>query len=330
MRVGDRYIARDLFYGPQMPWTLAKDKTIGAASKVVFAILCACSDGNGQASPSREELAEACGMSVRTIAACLVELEKQDFIIQEGRRDRRIVWGFVWHEALVGNNLRKLPDTIVRSVQELPTSERGSVQVLHTTADTSNAEPACLPDEAGDGPFEGEEAAAEPSNHAESALDSVQNLHEIVGNICTLRSPIQNLEGNSPEGEGKRTPPPGTSLKDMVAPPGAARCGGSSSDSPSVRGSPDPELQALFDLARESIPPGKIGDTALLTLLKGWRKKHGASVLDSALEVAKHHEGPFSNWINFVAGTIENKKRKEAESSGRRASADDPRITAGR
>ncbi|MCE5200545.1 helix-turn-helix domain-containing protein [bacterium] len=145
-----------MFVGLFIPAGLASYPKLTGNSKLVWGQLASYAGDRGIAWPSYEKLAKDCGISRRSIQACLVELQERAFIICVGIKDRRKMWGFLWHPCLEG------------SVRNLPTSTLPSRQNLPTT-------PEAAPED-----------SPESSKCADSAHDSRQNLPMIVGKNCSL------------------------------------------------------------------------------------------------------------------------------------------------
>jgi hypothetical protein len=308
MRIGELYDPWDVFQGAYMPLVIAAQKDLSSSAKIVWSMLHYC--GRDPA-PSQQELAELCGLPLRTAGRCLSELQTQGFIRPKGKRDRCIVWGFIWHPSFENARLRKLPTALEASLPSWQTCEREPLPTWQTTQKTTSADMAEDAEKPKEELLEAQTALDEALMSAKLADDSLPNWQRIVRQICRLRPGYITCEFKKNSKEENLPPPPGTSVGGTVAPHGAA-CGGSSSSSP--RGSPDLQLDALMELARESVRPDRVGDLTLRTYLKSWRAKFGYEILDSALEVAKLEQS-IRDWPKYVLGTLEN-KRKEANERG--------------
>ncbi len=193
MRVGEPYVPWGMFAGAYIPLGLAAYTGISASAKLIWAMLNHHAGDAGVTWASQADVAEECGLSRRTVNAGLAELKSERFIYVVGKKNRRVVWGFLWHESLEG------------CVRNVHSSKRGSVQNLPTTPEP---EP---------------EAAQEGAKCAESSHDSVQNLPTIMRNNCTLPSLLErtNLKSKGEDHpslpsvvEGTCEPPPNARAPD--------------------------------------------------------------------------------------------------------------------
>ena len=159
MQVGERFVPWAVFPGVYMPLALAAYTELSPASKVAWTMLYFLGRDAGAPAPSQAELAVRCGMPLRTMGTCLKELQAKGFIEPDGKRDRCVVWAFLWHACFDGTPLRKSPTSPARSLPDRQTCERGSLPDRQTTPETTSAESAEEPSAAQSDPDEGLKSA---------------------------------------------------------------------------------------------------------------------------------------------------------------------------
>lgn len=197
MQPGDRIIPWGMFIGAYLPAGLAAYPKISATSKIVWAMLNRHAGDTGLAWPSANELATECGASTRAVSRSLAELFAAGLIYKHGTRNRRVVWGFLWHDCF---------ESSLRNVQS---SERGSMSKVQTTPQTT---PKVQTSD-----VSGPDSAA---NSAQCADDSLQNVQSIVcqnGRLPSL------LERTMIESHGTESSTVRTSVGITCAPPENAR-----------------------------------------------------------------------------------------------------------
>lgn len=305
MQVGELYDPWGAFRGALIPRGVAGMKNITPNAKLIFGTLCFHSH-DGQAWPSREQLAEECGISLRAVGTGITELLKAGLIVPDGRCQRRVIYAFAWHPALDGS-VRNLPVSSGASVQNLLGSERGSVQNLPATPQTESAESADMPS-----------LGAEDAKCAESAHDSVQNLPTISGKICPIRGDTYSTL-HDPLPEAFLSPPPGTSVGGIESPAG----GGDrkSPTAPEGKGRASPFDTNLFEELRELIPSG-FDDHRL----NDWLARVGKVEVKAAIDllqsaILNRSIRPEANRMNWLESTIE-RRRKEGRNNASRADAE--------
>lgn len=307
MQVGELFDPWDVFPGAYLPLVLASHKRLSPSSKIVWSML---HHMGRDPAPSQSDLAECCGIPLRTIGNCLAELQSEGFIRPKGKRDRCIIWGFVWHPCFDGTRLRKQPSTVEPSLPILQTCERGSLPILQTTPETTSAESAEEPDEE---QYEVEEAPMS----AKTAEDSLQNLQRIVCKIGRLRPGYISVQIPD-EGEGmNQPPPPGTSVEGIVTQSGAVVGGGSSFSSPTAsRGRASPFGRNCFDRIRAVIPAHQVRDDALDRRLGGWITTYGKPLVEKLVDAVEDRASnttatPIGNFLGWGTGTLSNWQKQE-------------------
>lgn len=118
MQIGQGFNPHSLFVSSPLPEWLERRPELSPGAKLVYARLARFGGRDGSAYPSRETLAEAVGLPLRTVARHLAELKEARLVVADrpglGRSNR---YRFLWHE-WIEETRSEAPDVPDRPVRE--------------------------------------------------------------------------------------------------------------------------------------------------------------------------------------------------------------------